>query len=518
MNRCALCPSQKLPIDGEGPIPCRIAIFGEAPGRTEDRVRDENGRGRPFHGDAGQDLNRLYLRLAGLKRDEVYVSNCVKCLPGDDEVIPPNPRLASCCSSQWVGYELRRVQPEILVTLGAVAYRTLFPGYPSLDIQHGIPIRAAYRDWEGILIPMWHPAAALRSPDVYMAQLSEDWRRLGAMLRLDTITPPVDEYPDTNYFDCTSASDVSEYLNPYGTKNPLVAIDTETDEGKLYCLSASVMPGTAIVIHRDSTDALAAFSRRLQLDGYRTIYHNAAYDHPVLLDAGVHCTPSYVDTMVMCYSLGPGHPQGLKALAYRLCGMEMSDFDDVVRPYAVEAFKNWLAAAIRAQQSGKAEVGFLKGVELPDELLPPVWLGLPKSKRGKMYREWLLAAHQHDVLAQYRGKAIHCYGDGYVEHFVKAVNTLKLGNERQLSKANNLLQSMVTKGNNDPWDRIKKWEDNTLAILESRTGRYPRLSIRYAPWQESLYYSARDADATLRVYHQLQRTTPRAAHRYSIPV
>jgi hypothetical protein len=158
------------------------------------------------------------------------------------------------------------------------------------------------------------------------------------------------------------------------------------------------------------------------------------------------------------------------------------------------------------------------GIDIADDMMPPAWDGISKSKRGKMYREWLLEAFTPDDLTPYRGQIIRDNGAGYLEHFAKAVNTLKLGNERQLSKASNLLKSLTQEGNMDPWDRIKKWEDNTIAILESRTGPYPRLSIRYAPWQESLYYSARDADATLRVYHALQHMTPRVAHRYSIPI
>jgi hypothetical protein len=221
--------------------------------------------------------------------------------------------------------------------------------------------------------------------------------------------------------------------------------------------------------------------------------------------------------MELAYSLGPGYPQGLKALAYRLCGMEMSDFDDVVRPFAVAKFHQWLTRAIALQRCGTATVSDW-GVPIPLEMQPPVWDGLPKSKRGKMYREWLEAVHAPKELIRYRGETINSSGQGYDEHFVKVVNGLKLGNERQVLKANNLLRVLEDKTNDDPWKRVREWEDNTLAILESRTTPHPHLSIIYTPWDAAMHYSARDADATIRVYHSLRRLSIRAARNYSIPI
>ena len=140
--RCKLCLSPKLPILGDGPIPCAVMAIGEGPGKREDQKRNwKTGEGTPFIGDSGMELNNLYLLLCGLTRSQVYVTNCVKCpSPGYRN---PSPELADCCSGYWLPDEIRRVQPKVIMTLGAVPLHTLFPGV-DLELHHGIPLRAEY--------------------------------------------------------------------------------------------------------------------------------------------------------------------------------------------------------------------------------------------------------------------------------------------------------------------------------------------------------------------------------------
>jgi hypothetical protein len=221
----------------------------------------------------------------------------------------------------------------------------------------------------------------------------------------------------------------------------------------------------------------------------------------------------------MVYAYEIGMQQGLKALAWRLCGMAMDDFDDVARPYSVAVFRQWLMKGVLTMNELLAPaVPSTSGSVIPANLQPPAWSGLPKSKRGKMYREWLAEVADQDALGSYRGCEVCDYGAGYAEHFCKVVNAAKLGIEKQALKSRNLLKSIQEEGNMDPWDRLDGWEDNTAALLESYVGPPPRLSIVHVPWEQAMHYSARDADATLRVYHQLRRRLSGKHHRHGISV
>src|ERR1700693_476406 len=75
MDRCSLCPGNHNCVPPTGPLDADVVFIGEAPGKDEDKQL------RPFIGKTGQELNDHYLPLAGLRRDQVYVSNAIKCLP-----------------------------------------------------------------------------------------------------------------------------------------------------------------------------------------------------------------------------------------------------------------------------------------------------------------------------------------------------------------------------------------------------------------------------------------------------
>ena len=79
--------------------------------------------------------------------------------------------------------ELRTVQPQVIITLGAVALHTLFPGH-SMDLEHGIPFEGSWGGWSGIVVPMYHPAAGLHQAGRFMTLMRQDWAHLGDVLRL----------------------------------------------------------------------------------------------------------------------------------------------------------------------------------------------------------------------------------------------------------------------------------------------------------------------------------------------
>jgi DNA polymerase len=138
-------------VPGEGPADAEIMLVGEAPGRQED------AQGRPFVGAAGRFLNEL-LASAGLRREEVYITNVVKSRPTNRQDGPNRPphadEIAAC--APWLQQQLAIIQPRLIVTLGAYALRAFLP-VKQISKVHGRPIRHGGRT----LFPLFHPAAAL---------------------------------------------------------------------------------------------------------------------------------------------------------------------------------------------------------------------------------------------------------------------------------------------------------------------------------------------------------------------
>ena len=156
-TRCRLSEGRSQAVPGEGPLDAPIFLIGEAPGREEDAA------GRPFIGPAGKVLAAA-LAAAGLVRDELFITNVVKCrppknrAPKDDEVEACHPYLAA---------QIEAVRPRVLVTLGATGLRSLLG--PGADLK---AVRSRELRFAGVpLIPTYHPAAVL-----YNRRLESDLR------------------------------------------------------------------------------------------------------------------------------------------------------------------------------------------------------------------------------------------------------------------------------------------------------------------------------------------------------
>jgi len=125
---CAAREKCKGPVPGDGPLNARVMLVGEAPGETEDEG------GRPFTGRAGMELER-YLREAGLKREEVYITNLVKCRPPGNA--DPTPETIDACAPRWLEREIAEIEPEIVVTLGRFSSRYLTGSEDTMEHLHG---------------------------------------------------------------------------------------------------------------------------------------------------------------------------------------------------------------------------------------------------------------------------------------------------------------------------------------------------------------------------------------------
>ena len=165
-QRCPLYETALKAVPGEGPQDARILFLGEAPGWHE------NQQGRPFVGAAGKFLDEL-LSIAGLRRQDVYITNVVKHWPPGNR--DPQPSEVAACDI-WFQRQLEIITPMVIVTLGRYSLNKFFPG-ESISRIHG----AARRRDNTIYVNMYHPAAGLHQQSLRRV-IEEDFRKLPAFL------------------------------------------------------------------------------------------------------------------------------------------------------------------------------------------------------------------------------------------------------------------------------------------------------------------------------------------------
>jgi uracil-DNA glycosylase len=150
-RRCKLWSGRTHLVFGVGNPKARLMFVGEGPGRDEDL------QGEPFVGRAGQLLTDIITKGMGLKREDVYIANVVKCRPPENRNPEPD-EVASC--EPFLKKQVDLVKPEIIVGLGKFAVETL--------LQSKVPItriRGNWQSYHGIkLMPTLHPAYLLRNP------------------------------------------------------------------------------------------------------------------------------------------------------------------------------------------------------------------------------------------------------------------------------------------------------------------------------------------------------------------
>jgi uracil-DNA glycosylase family 4 len=179
-QRCALSQSRKNAVPGEGPEDADIVFIGEGPGFHEDQ------QGRPFVGAAGHFLEEL-LEGIGLRRDEVYICNVIKCRPPGNR--DPLPEEIDACKP-YLDRQIEIISPRMIVTLGRFSMERYFPGAKISQI-HG-----QARKIEGIIYyPMYHPAAALHQPrwrQLVQDDMSKIPQLLAAADSIAEVEPPQD--------------------------------------------------------------------------------------------------------------------------------------------------------------------------------------------------------------------------------------------------------------------------------------------------------------------------------------
>ena len=151
-------------VFGEGNPDARVYFLGEGPGYHEDKL------GRPFVGMAGKLLDQT-LKEIGLERKNVYISNVVRFRPPENR--DPEPQEIAAFQP-YVDEEIRIINPEIIVTLGRFSMGKFLLNV-KISAVHGKPFFVEFLGKEMLVIPMYHPAAALRRGEV-LKDFKEDFK------------------------------------------------------------------------------------------------------------------------------------------------------------------------------------------------------------------------------------------------------------------------------------------------------------------------------------------------------
>lgn len=446
LRPCPDCPKTSPVIGPDGPWNASCLFIGASPGA------EDASRGRCFTGYHSQEFNKTYLPLAGLTRDEVRVTNVRKCFDERDDTKLEELNLS--CANFHLRREIEQQQPQIIVPMGAIA-NAMMPEI-NINLHHGYPLENT--NWYGVnctTFPMRHPAESMHKAEAFVT-LARDFQELGRYLNGQFVMP-VDEYPNPLYEDLHTKADVQFVLDTYGQfLYQWVAIDTETDPTDgFYCLSFSMEHGTGFMVRKENRGGIDLLHQWVMDTKGPLVYHNGMFDCPVLQEVDF-TTPMkrYDDTMIRSYHL-QYLPQALKELAFRLCGMQMSEFLDVVMPYSIEIMVDYVLK--------------LSGVEWPKP--EPQQIIDFKTGEYKTYKPQGLTTKLKRLLTDFQKKPTH-----------------------------------------EVFNRWKEWSDGEKLPAIIQFGDMPLASIKYVPHDKQIHYSARDADATGRVWTRLKQLRREVRH------
>lgn len=170
IKHCKACPlhlERKNTVPGDGNAAAKLMFIGEGPGFYEDQ------QGLPFVGASGKFLTQLINR-AGFERSEVFITNVVKCRPPNNR--DPQPEELAACA-HFLERQIAVIDPEVIVTLGRFSMARYFPDVRISQV-HG---KAGWRE-ERLIVPMYHPAAALHQPALRTV-VEADFAKLPALIQ-----------------------------------------------------------------------------------------------------------------------------------------------------------------------------------------------------------------------------------------------------------------------------------------------------------------------------------------------
>jgi uracil-DNA glycosylase len=170
-RRCKLWEGRTRLVFGEGSPRAQLVFVGEGPGR------DEDAEGRPFVGEAGKLLTKIIENGMGLKREDVYICNVVKCRPPKNRV-PERDEIQYCLP--FLKRQLEIISPDVICALGLTAAQSLLGRPFTMNRERGNWV--SYQDIP--MMPTYHPAYLLRNPSA-KRQVWEDVQKIMKLMKLE---------------------------------------------------------------------------------------------------------------------------------------------------------------------------------------------------------------------------------------------------------------------------------------------------------------------------------------------
>jgi uracil-DNA glycosylase family 4 len=208
-SECTLCPlaaTRTNVVFGKGNSDADLMFVGEAPGAEEDR------QGLPFVGRAGGLLTKL-LEEIGMSRDDVFVANTLKCRPPANR--DPQPEEIETCRP-YLEKQVELIEPRVIATLGNFATKLLTANPAGITKVRGTPQIRELGGRTVFLLPLFHPAAALRTPSL-AETLRQDFRTIPRLLEQDPAAmAPVDDVDPVPPGEEIAAARTADQLGLFG--------------------------------------------------------------------------------------------------------------------------------------------------------------------------------------------------------------------------------------------------------------------------------------------------------------
>lgn len=317
---CTLCPlhveAQSVCLMGHGAVPAKVMIIGEAPGYREDEIN------KPFAGKSGTLLDE-WLELVGVKREDVYITNSVRCRPPDNRT-PKRAEIKAC--STYMAKEIRLVKPTHILMLGSTACQALWD--PKAKITK---MRGNIQERDGVTyMATFHPAYILRNPDMYDL-VANDFKRF-----FGNVKGEVESIDDFSYTLVHTASRLG-YLLEELDKAHTITFDLETNGLWPWKENALVNLIQFDLLPQKSTFALPLSHYQSPFKPLHTqkvimakideiirnkfiVGHNGKFDTSWVKQIYGHAWDLGFDTMLADHLLDENRRHGLKDLAARFFG------------------------------------------------------------------------------------------------------------------------------------------------------------------------------------------------------
>lgn len=341
-TKCELCKFRKNIVNGTGDPKAKIVIVGDNPGLREDSY------GQPFVGPPGQLLKKL-LAQAGIDFRNVYLTNCVRCLPkGTTKVVrEPSYEEIEACSS-YLEQEIAEIKPTIIVPVGNTALRYIM-GAKNLNISRQRGLEIWSDKYKCKIMPIFHPAAILRNPK-YENVTVQDLMRIKTSSETEGLSSS-----GLGTYEIADTKEKLEQLFHYLETEPEIAVDLETTDlnwltsqiisigfcwkertgWTLPLLNTKKTEEEAITRFWDDATFLTIYGRLKKVMALpsKKILHNSKFDLKHLSYNGIIVNNAYFDTMLAHHLLDENaeNLHGLKDCAWVYTDMggydkEVSDF------------------------------------------------------------------------------------------------------------------------------------------------------------------------------------------------